>query len=278
MRFTGIIFICFCSLLSLLEAPLGAQTAPGAALSGKRSFNEIFPGIAPAVRQAVFSNEGYSKSAENVPSSSLVGSRSGIDPQIIDSIFAKKPGFLVEAIKVIPDAENRYSLLDVYNALGNIRGLKGRLYDSHTRNEKVPLFEEVTRIEGPRKNTPVADPPVASRIPPSETIYMLLKDVNFGNTYYRGDITLFQRGLRCSLTNNKNISYFFITVIKEERFTMQLYFEVISEGILIYSLAGADVSDFVSSRISMSSAIGKRLSVIMSWAAEGITKRSGALP
>jgi hypothetical protein len=165
-----------------------------------------------------------------------------------------------------------YSLLDVYNALGNIRGLKGRLYHSATRNEKIPLFEDVTRIEGPKKNNPVADPPPAARIPPSETIYMRLKDANFGNSFYRGDIALFQRGLRCSLTNNKNINYLFIPVIKEEKFIVQLYFEVISEGILIYSLAGADVSDFVSSRIDMSSAINKRLAVIISWAAEGIMK------
>jgi len=275
MRFTGIVFLYFCSLLPLLEAPLGAQTEP---LPGKRLFNEIFPGIAPAVRQAAFSNEGYTKSAENVSRSSLIGSGQGIDPQIIESIFAKKPGFLVESIKVIPDAEGGYSLLDVYNALGNIRGLKGRLYHSHTRNEKIPLFEEVTRIEGPKKNTPVADPPPAARIPLSETSYMRLKDANFGNSYYRGDMALFQRGLRYSLTNNKNISYFFLTAIKEEKFTMQLYFEVISEGILIYSLAGIDVSDFVSSRIDMPSAISKRLAVIMSWAAEGITERGNARP
>jgi len=280
MRFKVIFIFYFCSLLPLLEAPLEAQTAPipGAAVPGNRSFNEIFPGIAPAVRQAAFTNEGYFKSAENVSRFSLFGSAGGIDPQIIDSIFAKKPGFLVEAIKVVPDTEGRYSLLEVYNALGNIRGLKGRLYESFTRNERVPLFEDVTRIEGPKKNTPVPDPPAASRIPQSETIYMLLKDVNFGNTYYRGDVALFQRGLRYSLTNNRNMTYFFITVIKEERFTVQLYFEVISEGILIYSLAGADVSSFVSSRISMSSAIGKRLAVIISWVDEGITGKGGSLP
>jgi hypothetical protein len=80
------------------------------------------------------------------------------------------------------------------------------------------------------------------------------------------------------LTNNKNINYFFITVIKEGMFSVQLYFEVISEGVLIYSLAGADVSDFVSSRIDMPSAIYKRLAVIISWVAEGITERGRALP
>jgi len=278
MRFKGIILFYFCLLLSLSEAPLAAQTAPAPGAAGKRSFNDIFPGIAPTVRQAVFSNEGYSKPAENAVRSSLVGSTGGIDPQIIDSVFAKKPGFLIESIKVIPDTENRYSLLDVYNALGNIRGLKGRLYHSFTRNEKIPLFEEVTRIEGPKKNTPVADPPPAAKIPASETIYMRLKDANFGNSFYRGDIALFQRGLRYNLTNNKNITYYFITVIKEEKFTVQLYFEVIQEGILIYSLAGADVSDFVSSRIDMPSAINKRLAVIISWAAEGIAQRGAAIP
>jgi hypothetical protein len=274
MRFLSIVFIF---LLCMLQ--LEAQTAPGADAPEKRSFNEIFPGITPAVRQAVFSNEGYSNSVGNIPRSSLIGgaSGSGIDPQLLDSVFAKKPGFLVESIKVIPDAEGRYSLLDVYNALGNTRGLKGRLYESATRNERVPLFEDVTRIQSPSRNIPVADPPPASRIPPSETIYMRLKDANFGNTYYRGDISLFQRGLRYSLTNNRNISYFLITVIKQENFSVQSYFEQISEGVLIYSLAGADVSNFVSSRIDMPSAIGKRLAVIMSWAAEGIAAR-GSFP
>jgi len=282
MRFLSIVFLFLLCLLRLeaQAAPAPGADAPSADAPEKRSFDGIFPGITPAVRQAVFTNDGYSKPTENIPRSSLVGgaSGSGIDPQIIDGIFAKKPGFLVESIKVIPDMEGIYSLLDVYNALGNIRGLKGRLYESFTRNGKIPLFEDVTRIEGLRKNTPVADPPAALIIPPSETIYMRLKDANFGNSYYRGDIALFQRGLRYSLTNNKNISYFFITVIKEEKFTVQLYFEVISEGILIYSLAGAEVSDFVSSRIDMSSAINKRLAVIISWAAEGIAGKGGALP
>ena len=278
MRFTGIIFFYLCSLLSLPEAQLGAQTAPGAAVTGMRSFNDIFPRVTPSVRQAVFSNDGYSKSAENIQASSLIGSGNGIAPQIIDSVFAKKPGFLVESIKVVPDVGSGYSLLDVYNALGNIRDLKGRLYRSTTRNEEIPLFEDVTRLDGSRKNNPVADPPPAARIPTSETIYMRLKDANFGNSFYRGDIALFQRGLRYSLTNNKNINYFFITVIKEERFTVQFYFEVISEGVLIYSLAGTDVSDFVSSRIDMASAINKRLAVLISWAAEGIAQRGRSLP
>ena len=241
-------------------------------LAAQRSFNEVFPEMPSAVREAAFSKEGFYRSTEKIQRSALVGSnQSAIDPQIIETVLSMQPNFLVESILVVPGTADQYSLLNVYNALGKIRELKGRLYHSATRNEYIPLFEDVTRIESAKKNNPIADPLPVSRIPPSETIYMRLKDVNFGNTYYRGDMTLVPRGLRYSLSNNKNISYFFISVIKEERFKVQLYFEPIAEGILIYALAGADVSDFVSSRIDMSSAISKRLAVIISWVAEGIS-------
>jgi hypothetical protein len=59
-------------------------------------------------------------------------------------------------------------------------------------------------------------------------------------------------------------------VIREGRFIAQLYFEPIQEGILIYSIAGADIPEIFASRIDMNSAISKRLAVITSWAAEGI--------
>jgi hypothetical protein len=177
---------------------------------------------------------------------------------------------LVESILVIPGRPGEYSLLKVYNALGKIRGLRGRLYHSHTRDETVPLFEEVTRIESARRNNPIEDPPPAARIPNSETIYMRFKDINFGNTYYRGEMALARRGLRYSLSNFRNMTYFFVPVIKEEMFNVQLYFEPISEGILIYTLAGADVSDLIATRADMASAISKRLAVIIGWVAEGI--------
>jgi len=259
-------FFFFVLLLTLF--PLEAQTP----LMMQRSFNQIFPGISSSVREEVFSNEGFSKSTGKVPPSALVGSgQSALDPKIIEAVFLKQPSFLVESIMVIPGKAGQYSLLDVYNALGKIRRLKGRLYRSFTRNEYIPLFEDVTRIENDKRNNPIPDPASVSKIPASETVYMRLKDVNFGNTYYRSDMTLASRGLRYSLSNNRNITYFFVTVIKEEKFNVQLYFEPISEGLLIYALAGADVSDFVSSRVNMPSAISKRLAVIIDWVAEGIT-------
>jgi len=245
---------------------LYAETSP----TGKRSLNDIFPRLPSDVREAAFSNAGYYHSYSTASRQNINSSGSALDVQIIDAVFSRKPGFLVESILVIPDTEGRYSLLDAYNALGKTRGLKGRVYHSHTRNEYIALFDDVTRLESAKKNVPVNDPLPASKIPDSETIYMRLNDVNFKQTFYRADITQVRYGLRYSLTNNKNMTYFLIPVIREEKFTAQLYFEPITEGILIYSLAGADVSDFVSSKIDMPSAITKRLAIIITWVAEGI--------
>jgi len=255
----------------LILFTLAAETTPE-----QRSFNLIFPEIPALVREAAFSKEGFLLSTEKINRSALVGSgKSAIDPQIIDSILIKQPGFLVESILVVPGKEGEFSLLDVYNALGRIRGLKGRQYHSFTRNEYIPLFEDATRIESAQNNNPAPDPGPASSIPPSETIYMRFKDVNFGNTYYRGNMTLVTHGLRYSLSNNRTMTYFLVPVIKEEKFNVQLYFEAITEGILIYALAGADVSNFVSSRVDMPSAISKRVAVIISWVAEGIADATG---
>ena len=238
--------------------------------SGRRTFNEIFPNLPSAVRNAAFSNNGYYNSVSGNFLQNIHAVGSALDPQLSNAVLGRKPGFLIESILVISDPIGQYSLLDTYNALGKTRELKGRFYHSHTRNEYVPLFEDVTRIEGAHRNVPINDPPPASRIPASETVYMRLKDVNFGNSFYRADITQIRHGLRYSLSNNRNLTYFLVPVIREERFTAQLYFEPIAEGILIYSLAGADVSDFVSSRIDMPSAISKRLAVIIQWVAGGI--------
>jgi hypothetical protein len=248
---------CLAALSLLVSIPLFAQT---------RSFDSIFPNLASDIRNAAFSQGGYIESAKTASKGNLVGSQ-GIDPEITGTVLGKKPGFLVESLVVIPANK---TMLEIYNVLGNIRDLKGRLYTSHTRNERVPLFEDATRIESAKKNNPIPDPRPASSIPRTETVYIMLKDTNFGTSYYRGNMAQDSFGIRYCLTNNKSLTYFLIPVIKEEKFTAQLYFEPIKEGILIYSIAGADVSDFVSSKIDMPSAISKRLAVIISWAADGL--------
>jgi len=261
-------------LKCLVLFPIAAQS-PQSAL---RSFDDIFPNLPPAVRTGAFSQDGHFRafSRRAVPDrdfgQDILASQSALDSGISEVVLAVQPLVLVESILVIPGEGGRYSLLDVYNALSQTRNLQGRLYHSHRRDAYIPLFEEVTRLDAGRRNAPIADPALASSVPQSETIYMRLRDANFGNTFYRAQMNLDGYGLRYSLTNNRTITYLMFPAIREGRFVAQMYFEPIAEGILIYSLAGVDVSNFVYSQIHMSSAISTRLAVIIEWAVDGITR------
>jgi len=238
-----------------------------------RSLIDIFPNLNIDTRTAIFSEAGFVRSSQKASGFVIIGNErgSGLDPQIVSNVLSMNPGYFVESISVISGINP--ALLDIYNALGNIRDLKGRLYDSASKNQPTPLFEEATRIVSDKQTGAIPDPAPSRTLPRSETVYIRLKDVNFGNTYYRGEMTLVQNGLRYKMSNFRSMSYLFVPVIREGRFVAQLYFEPITEGVLIYSVAGADISDFFASRIHVDSAISKRLAVITSWATDGIKSR-----
>jgi hypothetical protein len=259
----------------ILPVILAALTMP---LFGQaRSFAVLFPDLDESAKAEVFSPNGLlnetEKSGETPPVPRLFPpflSGTGI----IDSIMPQNSSFLVESLMVIPLSGYSEGLTGIYNAFSRIGDLQGRRYHSATRDRDVPLFEDATRIEGPKKLSPIPDAPPVRMMPPETTIFIRLKDINFGNSYYRADIKSNQWGLTFSLSNFRNITYFLIPVIKENKFNAHLYIEPITEGILIYSIAGADISDFISSRIHMPSAIQKRLAVIMEWVIDGIHKTS----
>ena len=234
-----------------------------------RSFEELFPTITQIQKDEVFSPEGIIRSIRRHESLEFIpATSSGID--LIGAVSRTEPSFLAESLLVIPYTDRMFDKLDIYNALGKIGGLKGRLYHSHTRGEEVPLFEEATRLEGSSRSNPIPDPPAASTVPASETVHIRLKDINFGNTYYRTDMSVSPYGINYSLTNTRNISYLFFPAIREGRFSAILYMEPLNEGVLVYSMAGADASDFVANRIHIPSAISKRLELFISWIGDGL--------
>ena len=234
-----------------------------------RSFDELFPGIEENRKREVFGPEGLIRSIKaNEPLEFVPGAASGIDLRA--SVMKTNPSYLAESLLVIPYQGKILDRLAAYNALGRVRDLKGRLYRSHTRNAEVPLFEDATRLESDKRNNPIPDPPPAREIPSSETVFIRLKDVNFGNCFYRGDISTSPHGVTYKLYNYRNISYLIFSVMKEEKFTATLYMEPLSEGMLIYSMAGAETSDFIASRIDIPSAISKRLAVFIGWISDGL--------
>jgi hypothetical protein len=240
-----------------------------AAFPQSRSFESLYPGMSGEDKARVYSEEGLVAS-QGSPSLKLLPPSAGVN--IAEPVMRRDPSVVVESLMVIPYSRPSLSLLHVYNALGRVSRLKGRLYHSATRNQNIPLFEDATRIRiiSSSRTQPLSDPPDAAVIPNSETVYLRLKDANFGNSYYQAEINTDRRGLLYSLSNFRSLSYGFIPVIREDRFIAQLYVEPLTDGFLVYSAAAANVSGFIASKVDIPSAIEKRLAVIIDWLAEGL--------
>jgi len=263
LKFPALLAVIY--LISVFN-PSHAAAQTGA---GLRSIDRIFPGLSENRKKAILGDEGLILTHKKNESLELIPARdSGIDLQSI--VMKAKPAYLTESLLVVPYSGRVLNRLDAYNALGKIQGLKGRLYRSHSRKAEIPLFEDATRLESAKKTNAISDPPPARELPLSETVYIRLKDVNFGNSFYRGDISVNSFGVTYSLTNFKSLSYLFFTVMKEEKFSAVLYMEPLKEGMLVYSMAGADASDFIANRIDIPSAIGKRLAVFNDWISDGL--------
>jgi hypothetical protein len=255
----------FLSLLFLAAVSLFGQ---------RPSFDDLFPNLDSEKKSKAFSGVlTETRGGDFYLRLSPQKTESAITAFVLEDI---RPACLAEFLTVIPYLDAPLETLDLYNAMGEIQGLKGRLYHSATRNKQVALFEDADRIQGPSKLTPIPDPEKALVLPPTDRVYIRLKDANFGNSYYQGDIAVFSGGLLYGLRNFRSLSYGIFPVIKEGRFRAQFYVEPIAEGVLVYSAAAAEVGDFISGMIDVSSAIRKRIEVILSWLIDSIAKNAGS--
>ncbi|MDR1142786.1 MAG: hypothetical protein LBK77_01050 [Spirochaetaceae bacterium] len=233
-----------------------------------RPFDQVFPGISAGQRAEAFSSGGYLYSGTAAKSLTIVP-RTGGNITVNKRSLGENPGFFVEALRVIP--RKNITLLSIYNSLERIGDLKKHLYHSATKDRYVPLFEGSVRIEGPRKiRTLLPDPPTASILPSMETIYVRLTDANFGNCYYEISFTTNLRGILYRIQNFRTVTFGPIPVMRERTFTALLYIEPVEEGLAVYCLAGAEVSNFIAKHVDIPSALNKRMDVIIAWMLAGI--------
>lgn len=257
----------------ILTAMLFVSISSFPVCAQNRNFQDLYPNISADVRQNFFSENGILQTLEDA------NKRPEYEPQIeppfsfYGIVQTSKPSFIIESVRIIPYTQ-AVSVSRIYAALSRIGDLAGRTYKSSSRGKEVPLFETATRIESLKKTAPVQDPqfknPDSATVPAYDSFYILLKDVNFGNSYYKVEMRTLDKGLLFILSNAKGLSYGIIPVIGEGNFISVLYVEPLAEGLLLYNQAGAKVGSFISSRVHMPSAIGKRLDVFIDWLVDGL--------
>ena len=217
---------------------------------------------------AVFSEAGLRNTFRSDETQLIIpSSNSGID--IMSAVMEKSPTQLVEALVVIPYTRRTLNLLDIYNAIGRIQSISEQLIYSPSRGGYIPLFEQSTRLDGGRRNRPIPDPPPATILPSSETMYINLRDTFFGNTYFRGSLSTGRHGITYYMTNNTAIWFLVFPVMRAERFAAILYVEPIAEGTLVYGMAGIDIPEFIADRVNLGFQINRRVSVLINWLRDG---------
>jgi hypothetical protein len=233
-----------------------------------RTLDQLFPNTGAAILKSA-RGQGYSYSVNAKGPYSLT-----IKPvdeiNIARPVLQSSPLYIIESLLMLT-GDKPVTKLDIYNALCRISTLQGREYFSSTRGRRTILFEEASRVVSASNLKKQKDPAYTLSMPPEETIFVVVKDANFGNCYYRAEIRTAGNGIHYSLTNFKSINYI-IPVIKQEKLLIQLYLEPLSEGLLIYGLTGIDAADFAEKHVDIPSTIAKRLDVIYGWIWDNIKK------
>ena len=193
----------------------------------------------------------------------------GID--LLSSVMKKNPSHLIEALVVVPYNERELDLLDVYNALGRIEKIKD--HPASSRGNDLYIITESTRIESARNRRAISDPSPAVTLPFSETMYLRLKEINFGNLFIRADVSISMYGITYSMTNFADVRYFLVPIMRAERFTTIIYLEPVKEGILIYSMSGFYLPGFISDRVNLTPNINRRIEIFIKWITEGLRKQ-----
>jgi len=238
-----------------------------------RSFDAIFPNISGIQRIMAMNHEGYKNSFVKDESPALIPNPDlGID--LLGRIMKKNPSHLIEALAVVPYSERDLDLLDIYNALGRIEAIKD--YPVSINGNNFFVFTESTRIESARNRKAIPDPLPSVTLPFSETMFLRLKEVNFGNLFIRGDISISMYGITYSITNFTDVRYFLVPIMRAERFITIIYLEPVKEGILIYSMTGFYMPGFIADRVNLTPNINRRIEIFINWITDGLRKQENA--
>ena len=233
----------------------------------QRSFNDIFPGRTRAEIRSIYSDRGLRNSFDKDGTPILNPTPdSGID--LYSIVKRKNPSHVIEALIVIPYNKRELDILDIYNALGRIEKIKDQTIIS--RGNPLHIFTDTTRLQNAQNRRAIPDPPPSNRLPLSETMYIRFRDAYIGDLFLRGDITQSLYGMTYNITNFRDINFTIFRIMKAERVSIILYLEPVEEGVLVYSMSGIYLPDFIMDRLNLTANISARISILLNWIAEGL--------
>jgi len=232
-----------------------------------RSFDELFPSFSARDRRTALSNNGIRHFFTRNDASRITPNPE-LEIDLFSGVMEKNPSHLIEALVVVPYNEKEFDLLDIFYALGRIENIKD--YFVTINDYEFYPFTESTRLVSNRNRRAAPDPLPATTLPFSETIYARLKEYSMGNLFLKIDTSVSIYGLTYKITNFTDIMYYIIPVMKAERYLTIIYLEPIKEGVLIYSVTGFYLPNFIAERVNITSSVNRRVQIFTNWIIDGL--------
>ncbi len=159
------------------------------------------------------------------------------------------------------DLESGPALLKLYNLLRSVSRMKGIEYYSMSQKRMRTLFVESYAVDDPMAMNRIQDP-LVEEIPPSAFLYILQKDLNFGQNIYRSEY-LHEEGILA--LRNENLTpmrYLGMTLIPPMKSLTWLVLIPYGGNLLFYGLSCARTISFLGLEKSAENSFYNRLKAI----------------
>ena len=162
------------------------------------------------------------------------------------------------------ELESGPALLKLYNLLRSVSRMKGIEYYSMSWKRMRTLFLESYAVDDPIVRNRLPDP-LVEEIPPSAFLYILQKDLNFGQNLYRSEY-LYEEGILA--LRNENLTpmrYLGMTLIPPMQSLTWLVLIPHGGDLLFYGLSCARTGRFLGLEKNAQDSFYNRLKAIYGW-------------
>lgn len=172
-----------------------------------------------------------------------IAPKSDLVDEKIEYIEAMDKGFGVAIGSLVPYPEGWESMtkeerkLKLYNTLLKISTQSGITYISHRAGDKEKtLFSESYMVSSPDKKNRIDDP-VVDKVPLYAEYYSYQDDTSFGGNIYSLAYTAVNDEIFLDITNNNDLKFMGISLVKKGKVNMSLDFIEADEGIYVFAIA-----------------------------------------
>ena len=187
----------------------------------------------------------------------------------VTNIFREIDADIGVEVVFVTDLDARFEALGSSNILLEVSKLAGLQYYSASRSEMRLLFEESHFVESPDNRSRTSDPTVES-LPAALSLYVLQRDLTFGENVYRFDFAATQSMIHIWFENITPYRYGPIRFIRSGDMRLHIYLFAEADRLIYYGFFGANAIRFPLVERTIYASFYNRIFALYSWFAERI--------